>query len=45
MLLSMDEVVKKPAIQFLFISEYLIRKSQIEYQEQKRQIDAVKNKR
>lgn len=31
----MDEIIKKPATQFLFVAEYLIRKRQIEYNEQK----------
>ena len=35
MLLDMDIVFKMNAIQFLFVSQYLIRKSKIEYNEQK----------
>ena len=35
MLLGMDEVFKKPAIQFLYVSEYLIKKKEVEYNESK----------
>lgn len=35
LLLQMDEIIKKPATQFLFVAEYLMRKRQIEYNEQK----------
>lgn len=43
LLLQMDEVFKKPASQFLFTAEYLIRKRQIEYNEQKAAINKNKH--
>ena len=33
MLLDMDRVITMPATQFLFVSEYLIRKAKIEHNE------------
>ena len=45
MLLRMNEVFKMNATQFLFVSEYLLKKNKIEADEQKRQLDSIKNRR
>lgn len=42
MLLDMDRVFKLPATQFLFVSEYLIRKNKIELDEQKRELNKIR---
>lgn len=42
MLLDMNEVFKLPATQFLFVSEYLIRKNKIEIDEQKRELNKIR---
>ena len=44
MLLRMDEVTAKPATQFLFVAEYMIRKNRIEANEQKAQMNKTKSR-
>lgn len=43
LLLKMDEIFAKPAQQFLFVAEYMVRKRKIEYDEQMASITRSKN--